>query len=1068
MNLLELDFERAKAKHILFKTWLRSMLYGIDIDKTAITNYRECEVGKWIYGYALEKYGNIPEMHDLEKVHYEIHDCANELITLYKNGEVEKAREGLTKMEQLAGNFTTLLSVIGIKVKSGTNDQNEEEISDQLTVNYKELLQLQETLLALDAHVKKEIENAAKAKKEGNNSEIKFRNTMKQAPVGMVILRGRELIVEMANDTYLEIVDKREDEFVGKSLFDSLPEVKDRVNPILQGILTSGIPYYGNEFEVILLRSGRKETCYFNFVYQPLLETDGSISGIIVVATEVTQQIKAKNALQQSENRFRNLVSQSQFAKAIFEGEDMLISIANEAMLKDLWKRELKEVQGKKLLEVFPELTDQKFPQILKDVYFNGITHKENEALAIIETPEGRKTYYLDFQCAPIHEVDGSVCGVMVSVNNVTEKVEARQQINDAAERLSLATEGTQLATWDLNLQTRQIVYSSRLSQLFGQPEAKIMTHWDMRDQVFAEDVERVEQAYKTAFKTGIYYYEARIVHPDNSLHWMRTQGKVMFDNNGKPHRMLGTMMDISEQKQAEQIIEESEKRYKDLIGTLPVAVYTVDADGLVNLYNKAAVKLWGRVPELGKELWCGSHEMYTLEGDLLPHVDCPMGVAFREKRALSAEAYVKRPDGTLRHVIANPQPIHDSAGNVTGALNVLIDITDRKEAEYALRTSEGKFRTLSDSMPQFIWTADVEGNLNYFNQSTFDYSGLTYEKIEKDGWLQMVHPDDIELNIRLWSEAVRSGNEFIYEHRFRKFDGEYRWQLSRAMPQRDTDGVIQMWVGTSTDIHDSKLFIDELESKVQQRTRELTVINDELIRTNIELGQFAYVASHDLQEPLRKIQTFATRIMETEKNNLSDRGKDYFNRMQASSTRMQQLIIDLLAFSRATAMEKNFEFTDLNILLQNVKEQLQESIHQKGAVISSSTLPSLNVIVYQFEQLFTNLIANSLKFVKRGVHPEIHITAGIIAGSDLGYTEAIPENDYHYISFTDNGIGFDPQFRERIFQVFQRLHNKSAYEGTGIGLAICKKIVDNHQGIITAISNPDEGATFIVYLPVV
>lgn len=1066
MNLLELDFERAKAKHILFKTRLRSMLYGVDTEESTVTSHKECEVGQWIYSYALEKYGYIPEMHHLEKVHHKIHDCANELIDLYKNGEVEKAREGLATMELIAGNLTTLLSVVEVRVNSD-NDQNENGISDQLSINYKELLQLHEKLIELDERVKIEIENAAKAKKQEDNSQSKFRNTMMQAPVGMVILRGRELIVEMANATYLEIVDKSEEEFVGKSLFESLPEVKDRVNPILQGILTSGIPYYGNEFEVILRRSGVRENCYFNFVYQPLLETDGSITGIIVVATEVTQQVKTKKALQQSETRFRNLVSQSQFAKAIFEGEEMVISLANEAMLKDLWKRELKDVQGKKLLEVFPELTDQKFPQILQDVYFNGITYRENEALAFVETPEGPKRYYLDFQYAPILEVDGSVSGVMVSVNNVTEKVEARQQINDAAERLSLATEGTQLGTWDLNLKTRQVVYSPRLSELFGQPESRILTHWDLRDQIFDEDKEIVEQAYKTAFKTGIYYYEARVVHPDNSLHWVRTQGKVIFDEEGKPGRMLGTMIDISKQKEAEKIIEESEKRYKDLIETLPVAVYTVDADGLVNLYNKAAVKLWGREPELGKDLWCGSYEMYTLEGELLPHEECPMAPALREKRALTAEAYVKRPDGTLRHVIANPQPIYDSAGNVTGALNVVIDITDRKEVEFALKTSEGKFRTLSDSMSQFIWTCDVEGKLNYFNQSVIQYSGLTFDQIVKEGWLQIVHPGDIGNTISKWSEAVKRGNDFTCEHRFQNSDGEYRWHLSRATPQRDTEGVIQMWVGTSTDVHDNKLFIDELESKVQQRTRELTVINDELIRTNIELGQFAYVASHDLQEPLRKIQTFATRVMETERDNLSDRGKDYFNRMQASSTRMQQLIVDLLAFSRANAVEKNYELTNLNLLLQNIKEQLNESIQQKGAIITSSNLPSLNVIVYQFEQLFTNLIANSVKFVKPGVSPEINITSGIIAGSDLGYMEANPETEYHYLSFADNGIGFDPQFKERIFQVFQRLHSKTSYEGTGIGLAICKKIVDNHQGIITAISNPDEGATFIIYLPI-
>ena len=1069
MDLLELDFERAKAKHLLFKTSLRSYLYGIPVDETALTNHRECAVGKWIYNYALEKYGHVPEMRDLEKIHHNLHIYAFELINLYKNGEIGKAREGLGTIELIAGNLTTLLSIIELKIKAENRQEDEDDISISLIASYKELLQSQEMLLALDARVKGEIDKANSDKKQFDEGERKFRNTMMQAPVGITILRGYDLIVEMANDTYLQIVDRIEDEFVGKSLFDSLPEVEDAVKPILHGILDTGIPYYGNEFEVTLVRAGLAEQCFFNFVYQPLLESDDSISGIIVVATEVTQQVKAKHDLQKSENQFRNLVIQSPFAKAVFKGEDMVITLANETMLRDLWKRDLEEVQGKKLLEVFPELAGQKFPEILSNVYRNGVTHKENEAMAYVESREGVKKYYLDFQYSPMFDLDGLVSGVLVSVNDVTEKVEARQLVSDSVERLSLATEGTQLATWDLNLQTRSIVYTPRLSQIFGQDEGKILTHWDLRDQVHPDDrVAIVEKAFEKALETGIYYYEARIVHPDSSVHWIRTQGKIVFDENHKPARMLGTMMDITPQKRAEMIIEESEKRYRDLVQTLPVAVYTVDENGYVNLYNKAAVRLWGREPELSKELWCGSYEMYTLEGEFLPHAECPMVIALKEKRAFTVEAYIKRPDGTLRNIIANPQPIYDSDGNITGAMNVVIDITDRKEVEFALKTSESKFRTLADFMPQFIWTANSDGNLNYFSQPVFKFTGLTFNEIQQEGWLVIVHPDDREANSRLWNHAVKNGTDFACEHRFRRYDGEYRWQLSRAIPQRDADGIIQMWVGTSTDIHDSKLFIDELESKVQQRTRELTVINDELIRTNIELGQFAYVASHDLQEPLRKIQTFATRIMETEHDNLSDRGKDYFKRMQSSSTRMQQLIVDLLAFSRANAVEKNFEQTDLNVLLQNVKEQLQEIIQQKGAIIRCMPLPALHVIVYQFEQLFTNLIANALKFVKNDTIPSLNISTGIISGKNISLPEIDQSKNYHFISFADNGIGFDPQFKDRIFQVFQRLHNKTSFEGTGIGLAICKKIVDNHQGAITAIGRPGIGAEFIVYLPVI
>jgi len=1066
MNVLELDFERAKARHLLFKTRLRSILYGADIDETTVISHRECALGQWIYDHAIHDYGHIKEMHDLEKVHLQIHKSAGELIKLYKEGKITQAQEGLLEIEIIATQLVNLLSVVELKIKAEDKQQSESNFSDELRVNYNELLQLNNILQDLDQRIKDQTEKSVLARKQADSYESKFRNTMMQAPVGITILRGGELLVEMANDSYLEIVDKREDEFVGRPLFDSMPEVKGSIESILHKVLETGIPYYGNEFEIIIKRSGQNERCYFNFVYQPLIE-DNFITGIIVIATEVTKQVETNRALQNSENHFRNLVTQSQFAKAIFSGEDFVISIANESLLKTLWRRELHEVQGRKLLDVFPELADQKFPAVLKEVYTTGKTYRENEAVAYIDGFDGIKKYYLDYQYAPMFATDGSVSGIMVSVNDVTEKVESRQKIADAADRLSLATEGTQLATWDLNIQTREIIYSSRLAEIFGFDSSVKLSHQDLRDHIHPEDIHRiVEPAFASALETGMYYYEARIVHPDNSIHWIRTQGKVLFDASHLPLRMLGTMMDITEKKQTEQIIQESENRYRDLIETLPVAVYTIDHNGYVDLYNKAAVKLWGREPMIGVDTWCGSHELYNVNGTFTPHDECPMAVAFKEKKSNNTEAFIKRPDGTIRHIIAHPQPIIDSNGGLKGALNVLIDITDRKEAEFALRTSEGKFRTLADSMPQFIWTGDTKGYLNYFNKSVYDYSGLSPEEIEKNGWIEMVHPADRSENLRLWTESIKNGTNFLFEHRFRKHDGEYRWQLSRAIPQKDVNGIIQMWVGTSTDIHDSKLFIDELESKVQLRTKELTAANDELVKTNMELAQFAYVASHDLQEPLRKIQTFATRILETEIDNLSPKGKDYFDRMRASSTRMQQLIVDLLAFSRANAVEKHFERTNLNGILVSVKEQLNELIQQKNATIISGELPVLSVITYQFEQLFTNLIANSLKFIDPETDPVIEISAGIISGEDINLHEAQKQTTYHFISFKDNGIGFEQQFKDRIFQVFQRLHSKNAYDGTGIGLAICKKIIENHHGLIDAKGEPGVGSTFTIYLP--
>ncbi|CAG4992988.1 Adaptive-response sensory-kinase SasA [Dyadobacter sp. CECT 9275] len=936
MNLIELDFERAKARHLLFKTRLRSILYGASLDEETVISPTKCLMGKWIYSHALVVYDYIPEIRELERVHVKIHQYAGELISLYKIGREQEAKDGLQTIEVMASELLRLLAVIEKKVVSAEPNYQQKGDIEELRINYSELRDLNSMLQDLDRRIKEHMEATSVVRKKAVENEEKFRSVVKQAPVGIAILRGPDMIVEMANITYLQIVDRAEEGFVGNSLYSSLPEIKAAVDPILSSVFNTGIPYHGNEFEVTLRRFGRQEQCFFNFVYQPLQEANGDITGVVVVATEVTAQVNAKQTIQQSEVQFRNLVTQSQFAKAIFKGEDMVISVANEALLK-IWRRKIEEVEGRKLLDIFPELKNQRFPEILKDVFTTGEIYRENEALAFIDGPGGTRAHYLDFQYAPMFEADGSISGIMVSVNDVTDKVQFRKEISDAVERLSLATEGTRLATWDLNLITSDIIYSPRLAQIYGYEEHVMLTHDQLRKRMHPDDLRSIiEPAFAKAMETGTYFYEARLVHPDESIHWVRTQGKVYYNHEQKPVRMLGTLMDITEQKQS----------------------------------------------------------------------------------------------------------------------------------DLALRTSEGKFRTLADSMPQLVWTGDANGNLNYFNQSVRTFSGLSPEQIEQDGCLSLVHPADAELSRRRWNVALKTGTDFLVEHRFRKSDGAYRWHLSHAIPQKDTDGVITMWVGTSTDIHDSKLFIDGLESKVAQRTQELTLINDELVRTNMELAQFAYVASHDLQEPLRKIQTFASRILETEVN-LSERGRDYFGRMQASSTRMQQLITDLLAFSRANAVEKHFEKADLNVVLGSVKEQLNDTIQMKNAVIVSDNLPVMNIIVYQFEQLFTNLIANSLKFVKSGTTPVITITSGTISGREIPELENGDNRPFWFISFSDNGIGFEEQFKDRIFQVFQRLHTRNAYDGTGIGLAICKKIVENHHGIITAAGRPNEGATFTCYFPV-
>jgi signal transduction histidine kinase len=205
---------------------------------------------------------------------------------------------------------------------------------------------------------------------------------------------------------------------------------------------------------------------------------------------------------------------------------------------------------------------------------------------------------------------------------------------------------------------------------------------------------------------------------------------------------------------------------------------------------------------------------------------------------------------------------------------------------------------------------------------------------------------------------------------------------------------------------------------------------------------------------------------MEMEYANLSEKGKDYFKRMQAGASRMQKLIRDILAYSRTTTSEKKLELTDLNELLNHAKSELEVMIHEKRAVIESDVLPSIKVIPFQVQQLFNNLLNNAMKFSKPSIPPRIVVKSEIVSGEGTRFP--LSAKEYCHISIRDNGIGFEPEYSKKIFEVFQRLHGRHEYGGTGIGLAICKKIVENHNGSIFAESSPGEGATFHILLPIV
>ena len=258
----------------------------------------------------------------------------------------------------------------------------------------------------------------------------------------------------------------------------------------------------------------------------------------------------------------------------------------------------------------------------------------------------------------------------------------------------------------------------------------------------------------------------------------------------------------------------------------------------------------------------------------------------------------------------------------------------------------------------------------------------------------------------------------------------------------------------------------ESLEELVNERTKALNEKNEQLQKRNSELGLFSYAVSHDLQEPLRKVDFFTARIMEKE-HYLSEEGNNYFKRIRSSVVRMSRLIENLLSYSIVEGNKKPIENVDLNLILQELKNDLAEMIEQTGAIIESTELPKIKAVSFQLQQLFTNIVNNSIKFRKKDEPPHIIVNCVTVNGSTLEHPDADRERSYYHISIKDNGIGFDQEYASTIFDMLQKLHGQNEYEGTGIGLAICKKVVENHKGFIKASVETEKGCTMHIYLPV-
>jgi PAS domain S-box-containing protein len=487
--------------------------------------------------------------------------------------------------------------------------------------------------------------------------------------------------------------------------------------------------------------------------------------------------------------------------------------------------------------------------------------------------------------------------------------------------------------------------------------------------------------------------------------------------------------------------------RHAELLRHLPLPAVITDASGHITFYNTEATVLWGGIPEPGKSKW---------------------------ESVSGKEWVIERPDGSIRSVIVHCKPLVDSKGSAAFTINLLSDVTglplfldervragiedlERKNRE--LKQSEERYHKMISEVEDYaILLLDKDGIIQNWNIGAEKIKGYKESEVIGQNFRIFYTRSDREKGLpeKLIEEA-RCNGKAVHEGWRQRKDGTLFWGSIVITALHDEGGGIIGFSKVTRDLTARRV----AEEKLRRYSADLEF-------QNLELQQFAYAAAHDMKEPLRKLRFYSTAAIDSLRGRLSPKEERYLLRSADAASRMQTLIDDLLAYSRTSVDGSAIGSVDLNQVVMEARQNYQDLIEETGATFEVNDLPVINGIAFQLRQLFENLLGNALKYRHSGRPPLIRITCE----ENITYSpreELAADGNvakYYRIRIRDNGIGFEREKSDKIFDIFQRLHNREEYPGTGIGLAICKRVIQNHKGFIEANGEPDKGAVFTIYLP--
>jgi len=413
-------------------------------------------------------------------------------------------------------------------------------------------------------------------------SETRLRSVIDQAPMGVCIIQARDLMIEDVNDAYLQLVGKKRQEVENRTIWDAIPEAAVAYAPIMDNVVTTGVAFYENEAELQLIRYGKAEQIFVNFVYEPLKNADGVTEAIMVIGVDITEQVTARQRIEQSQNRLNSMVMTAPIGMTVLRGRDLIIEIANQPMY-EIWGRTPKQTINRKLLEVFPEILGQPFPKMLHEVFDTGNRLAIPEIPVQIVTPLGTVDYIIDFAYDPLIDLDGNVEAILVTVANITEQVNARHELEKAKDTLKQAIESAEMGTWSVDLKTEIINYSEQGKKINGLEASDVLTLKHSYKMILPEYVEAVRQAIKESIETNQSFNIEFMINPaDGSrARWVKSTGKAYYDDNNVAESIAGIIIDISDTKaynqQRDDFISIASHELKTPVTSLKAALQLLD-----------------------------------------------------------------------------------------------------------------------------------------------------------------------------------------------------------------------------------------------------------------------------------------------------------------------------------------------------------------------------------------------------------------------------------------------------------------------------------------------------------